>query len=98
MLLEFFERIGSLVPEYWSLNPNFKPEKNVEFRLIHNLSHPSKNSLNDFIDLEVCTVRYAGIDDAVEMIKRIGKGGMLAKVDIKSANSGGYFCYDIAVP
>ena len=28
MLLEFFERIGSLVPEYWSLKPNFKPEIN----------------------------------------------------------------------
>jgi hypothetical protein len=31
MLLEFFERIGSLVPEYWSLKPNFKPEINSFF-------------------------------------------------------------------
>jgi hypothetical protein len=61
------------------------PKKNGEFRLIHNLSHPSENSLNDFIDPEFCSVRYAGIDDAVEMIKRIGKGGMLAKADTKNA-------------
>jgi hypothetical protein len=59
-------------------------KKNNEFRLIHNLSHPSENSLNDFIDPECCSVRYAGIDDALVMIKRIGKGGMLAKADIKS--------------
>jgi hypothetical protein len=51
----------------------------------NNLSHPSENSLNDFIDPEFCSLRYAGIDDAVEMIQRIGKGGMLAKADIKSA-------------
>ena len=31
MLLEFFERIGSLVPEYWSLKSNFKPEINSFF-------------------------------------------------------------------
>jgi hypothetical protein len=31
MLLEFSERIGSLVPEYWSLKPNFKPEINSFF-------------------------------------------------------------------
>ena len=49
------------------------PKKNGEFRLIHNLSHPSENSLNDFIDPEFCSVRYAGIDDAVDMKKRIGK-------------------------
>jgi hypothetical protein len=61
------------------------PKKNGDFRLIHNLSHLSENSLNDFIDPEFCSVRYADIDDAVEMIKRIGKGDMLAKADIKSA-------------
>jgi hypothetical protein len=60
-------------------------KKNGDFRLIHNLSYPTQNSVNDFIDPEFCTVRCAGIGDAIDMINRIGKGGKLAKTDIKSA-------------
>ena len=30
--------------------------------MIHNLSHPINNSVNDFIDSEFCTVRYSSID------------------------------------
>jgi hypothetical protein len=60
-------------------------KKNSDFRLIHNLSYPSQNSVNDLIDPEFCTVRYSIIDDAIDMINRIGKGGKLAKTDIKSA-------------
>jgi hypothetical protein len=33
----------------------------------------------------LCPVRYSGIDDAIDMINRIGKRGNLAKTDIKSA-------------
>jgi hypothetical protein len=43
------------------------------------------------LDPEFCSVRYAGIDDAVEMIKRIGKGGMLAKADTLNRNESGRF-------
>lgn len=60
-------------------------KKNGDFRLIHNLSHPDQNSVNDFIDSKFCSVRYSSIDDAVQMVKRIGNGGKLAKADIKSA-------------
>ena len=60
-------------------------KKNGDFRLIHNLSHPNQNSVNDFIDSKFCTVRYSSIDDAVQMVKRIGNAGKLAKADVKSA-------------
>lgn len=60
-------------------------KKNGDFRLIHNLSYPANNSVNDFTDRQYCSVRYSSIDDAVEMVKRIGIGGKLAKADIKSA-------------
>ena len=60
-------------------------KRNGDFRLIHNLSYPTQNSVNEFIDPEFCTVRYSSIDDAIDMINRIGKGGKLAKTDIKSA-------------
>lgn len=56
-----------------------------EFRLIHHLSYPEGSSVNDGIPKELATVRYATIDDAVRLIKTIGKGCFLAKTDIKSA-------------
>jgi hypothetical protein len=53
--------------------------------MIHNLSYPCNNSVNDFIDHEFCSVRYSSIDDAVKIIQRLGRGGKLSKCDIKSA-------------
>ena len=56
-----------------------------EFRLIHNLAFPLNESVNDFIDKDQCTVKYASIDDAVKIIQNLGKNTLLAKCDIKSA-------------
>ena len=56
-----------------------------EFWLIHHLSYPESLSVNDGIPKELATVKYATIDDAVRLIKAIGKGCFLAKTDIKSA-------------
>ena len=58
-----------------------------EFRLIHHMhvSYPEGLSVNDGIPKELATVKYATIDDAVRLIKAIGKGCFLAKTDIKSA-------------
>ena len=53
--------------------------------MINNLSHPVNNSVNDFIDREFCSVRYSSIDDAVKLVKRIGRNGQLAKADVKTA-------------
>ena len=61
------------------------PKKDGDFRMIHHLSHPTHYSVSDFITIELCTVKYASIDDAVSLEQRIGKNGKLAKVDIKSA-------------
>lgn len=55
------------------------------FRLIHNLSFPSGDSLNDFIPKEDCRVTYASFDTAVELAMSVGDHSYLAKTDIKSA-------------
>jgi hypothetical protein len=61
------------------------------FRRVSNLS---KHQMGGIYQSRICyrkknlvgrTVRYSGIDDAIDMINRIGKGGKLAKTDIKSA-------------
>ena len=56
-----------------------------EFRLIHHLSHPKGDSLNDHIDQNLCSVQYTKFDAAVQMVLRLGKGALLAKADVKSA-------------
>ena len=56
-----------------------------EFRLVLNLSYPRNQSVNDFIDRDLCTVRYSSMDDAVRMIQKLGKGALPVKPDIKSA-------------
>ena len=57
----------------------------LEFRLIHHLSYPSGASVNDFIPKEFSTVRYATIDDAISLVKKLGAGCYMAKTDIQSA-------------
>ena len=56
-----------------------------EFRLIHHLSYPKGNSVNDAIPDYYSSVKYASVSDAITAIKAIGEGCFLAKTDIKSA-------------
>lgn len=56
-----------------------------QFRMIHHLSFPKGDSVNDHIDPELCSVQYTKFDAAVAMVQRLGKGTRLAKADIKSA-------------
>ena len=52
------------------------------FLLENHLSYPAGSSVNDGIPKELATVRYATIDDAIRLIKSLGKGCFLAKTDI----------------
>ena len=56
-----------------------------EFRLIHHLSFPYGDSINTFIPPEFSSVQYATVDDAINIIKFLGKGCVLAKTDVRSA-------------
>ena len=56
-----------------------------EFRLIHHLSFPRGASVNDGISSEHSTVSYCRVDDAIALIKSLGRGCFLAKTGIKSA-------------
>ncbi|HEY9760293.1 MAG TPA: reverse transcriptase domain-containing protein [Oculatellaceae cyanobacterium] len=55
-----------------------------EYRRIHHLSWPrSGGSVND--DIVDSEVHYCRFDDAVTMMRRLGRGALFAKLDIKSA-------------
>lgn len=56
-----------------------------KWRLIMDLSSPRQRSTNDLIDPELCTLKYAAIDQALLFIRAIGHGCSLAKWDLKSA-------------
>lgn len=56
-----------------------------KFRMIHHLSYPQGDSVNDFIDPKLCSVEYTKFDRAVDIIQELGVGCMLAKADIESA-------------
>lgn len=61
------------------------PKKGVnEFRLIHHLSYPEGSSINDFIPDDLCSVFYTTVDDAISIIKTMGRECLLAKTDIAS--------------
>ena len=42
-----------------------------EYRMIHHLSYPRGDSVNDFIDPELCTVQYTSFDQAIKMVQTL---------------------------
>ena len=47
------------------------PKKTGGFRLITHLSHPSGNSVNDFIDPALSSLSYSSFDNAVSMVNKV---------------------------
>lgn len=60
-------------------------KKTGGFRLITHLSHPPGLSVNEHIDDSFASVKYSNFDNAVSMIQSLGKGCMIATIDVKSA-------------
>lgn len=56
-----------------------------QFRLIHHLSYPSGQSVNDFIDPQFSSVQYTSFDNAVQNLVKLEKNTKMAKTDIDSA-------------
>ena len=56
-----------------------------KWRLILDLSSPRGASVNDGISPELCHLQLASVDDAVQLILKLGPGTQLAKLDIKQA-------------
>ena len=62
-----------------------KPHQPGKWRLIIDLSFPEGHSVNDGIPARLCSIEYASIDQAVQKIRNLGQGTLLAKLDLKSA-------------
>ena len=62
-----------------------KPHQPGKWRLIVDLSSPEGHSVNDGIPSDICSIQYASMDQAVEIVRALGVGTLLAKLDLKSA-------------
>ena len=62
-----------------------KPHQPGKWRLIVDLSAPWGNSVNDAISSSVCHMHYSSVLDAVDMIRLLGPGALLAKMDLHQA-------------
>lgn len=56
-----------------------------KYRLIQHLSHPKGSSVNDGILSEDSSVTYVSFDRAVSLVRKAGRGALMAKSDIESA-------------
>ena len=56
-----------------------------KWRLIVDLSSPENTSVNDGIDARLCSLDYPIVHDAAKTIRALGKGDLLAKLDLKNA-------------
>ena len=55
------------------------------WRLITDLSYPEGASVNDGIRPELCSLKYTSVESVAAMARRLGRGALLAKLDIRSA-------------
>ena len=53
--------------------------------MIVDLSSPHQRSVNDGISENYCSLQYASLDDALQLIRRFGPGSQLVKMDLKDA-------------
>ena len=66
----------------------YKTSQSVQpgkWRLIVDLSSPRGESINDAISSELCHLQYASVLDAAALVRHLGKGAMLAKIDLHQA-------------
>ena len=56
-----------------------------KWRLIVDISSPSGYSINGGISPNLCSLSYINVDDVSRVVASLGRGTLLAKVDLKSA-------------
>ena len=63
------------------------PKKNKpnKWRLIVNLSALESHSVNDGISKELASLSYVSVDDVAARVRQLGRGTVMAKMDIKQA-------------
>ena len=74
--------IGCHISPFGVIPKKSKPGK---WRLIVDLSSPHSLSVNDGVDKDICSLSYVSIDHIADSILSLGRGSLMAKVDIRQA-------------
>ena len=61
------------------------PKSNGKLRLIHHLSFPDNDCVNAGIDKDSFSLQYVTVDDAISFVRSLGRGALMAKLDIRNA-------------
>lgn len=61
------------------------PKKGGDWRVIYHLLAPFGHSINDHIDPNEFSLRYSSVDDAISICHKLGRGTLLAKIDLRNA-------------
>ena len=61
------------------------PKKDGDWRVMYHLSAPFGHSINDHIDPDEFTMRYSTVDNAISIGQKLGRGTLLAKIDLENA-------------
>ena len=56
-----------------------------KWRMITDLSFPDGVSVNDRIDSQICSLQYTTVDRVAHAAQCLGRGALLAKLDVKAA-------------
>ena len=81
-----FGPLESLPKEFHCAPLGLVPKKQEnEYRVIHDLSYPPGQSVNDHIPPEHTAVSYDSVYDAIYMLASIGDGSFMSKTDIQKA-------------
>lgn len=76
------EELGVHCSPFGVIPKRNRPNK---WRLIVHLSAPEGESVNDGVSKELCSLTFIRVDDVVDRVLRLGKGALMAKMDIKQA-------------
>ena len=73
------------VPEQFPKNPIGvipKPHQLGKFHMIVDLSAPQDASVNDLINVQLCALSYASVEQAARLVKAPGRGALMGKLDL----------------
>ena len=62
-----------------------KAHRSNKWCMICDLSLPFGSSVNDGISPDLCSLRHSKVDDAVNIIRQLGRGTQLVTLDLKDA-------------
>ena len=80
-----FSRLNQIHISRFGIIPSIKKSQPGKWRLIVDLSAPDGASVNDGIVPSLCSLSYTSVDDTAAEVLQLGKGALLAKLDIQHA-------------